>query len=141
FWPSIIAFCCVKPAEEGGNTPLTDSREVYQLVPEEIRSDFVQKGVLYVRNYKPGLGLSWQEVFRSDDKAVVEETCRNEGIECLWTTEGILSTRCKRPAVVRHPRENSLTWFNQLLHWHPACLDPDTRRQLTYSFGEENLPR
>jgi alpha-ketoglutarate-dependent taurine dioxygenase len=134
-------FCCDKPAEQGGETPVVDSRRVYERIAPEIREQFVRKGVMYIRNYGRGLGLSWQEVFRTTDRAEVESRCRAEQTEFEWIADGNLKTRSVRPAVVRHPRTGEWTWFNQAQHWHVSCLDAVTRASLRALFSEEDLPR
>jgi hypothetical protein len=34
-----------------------------------------------------------------------------------------------------------MSWFNQAQHWHPACLDSQTRESLLSMFMQEDLPR
>ena len=58
-WPLKIFFCCVKPANQGGETPIVDSRKVFELIDPEIRELFERKQVMYLRNYGDGLGLRW----------------------------------------------------------------------------------
>ena len=140
-WPARIWFCCVRPADAGGETPVADSRRVFERIDPSVRDEFVRKGVMYVRNYGRGLGLSWQEVFRTEDRAAVEEVCRAARTEFEWRTGGQLKTRAVRPAAVRHPRTGEWVWFNQAQHWHVACLDAATSASLRSLFAEEDLPR
>src|SRR5207244_10449875 len=42
-WPLRIWFCCAKPAAEGGETPLADSRRVFEMIPPTIRERFIEK--------------------------------------------------------------------------------------------------
>lgn len=140
-WPSKILFCCVRPADEGGETPLADSCKVYEDVPPEIRARFVAKGVMYVRKYGAGLGLDWQTVFQTDDRCAVEEICRREGTQFEWKQGDRLRTAVVRPATVRHRATGLEAWFNQAQHWHPSCLDPATREAMAKQFADEDLPR
>lgn len=80
-------------------------------------------------------------MFRTDDRAAVEERCREEGFEYEWLPNGGLRTRCLRPAAVAHPVTGDASCFNQAQHWHPSCLDPDTYEALLELFGEDGLPR
>ena len=64
-WPMRIGFLCLKPADYKGNTPISDSRLAYQMIPKEIRDEFEKKKVMYVRNYSK-IDLPWQEVFQTD---------------------------------------------------------------------------
>src|SRR5262249_54437011 len=72
-WPMKLFLFCVQPASEGGETPIADSRRVFKLVDPRIREKFIEKNVMYVRNYGDGLDLSWQEVFQTAEKALVEK--------------------------------------------------------------------
>jgi len=140
-WPKKILFACVKPAETGGETPVVDSRKVYNLIEPGIRRRFESRGVMYVRNYGGGLGLDWTTVFRTTDREEVEQQCRLEGIEYEWKSGNRLRTRCVRPAVVRHPQSGEPTWFTQAQHWHISCLDPSTRASVQAVFAESDWPR
>ncbi|HEX2253340.1 MAG TPA: TauD/TfdA family dioxygenase [Thermoanaerobaculia bacterium] len=140
-WPTKILFCCLTPPEQGGETPLVDSRRVLAELDPEVRERFVARGVTYMRNYHPGLGLSWQEVFQTSDRREVERRCREDRIEADWVEETRLRTRARRPAVVAHPVTGELTWFNQAQHWHVSCLDAQSRESMESLFSEDELPR
>ncbi len=140
-WPRKIWFACAVPAAEGGETPLVDSRRVYEEIPEEIRAAFEEKGVLYQRTYSEGLGLPWQTVFRTDDVAEVEREAAASKVELSWRSGDRLRTRGKRPAVIAHPVTGEKTWFNQGQHWHVACLDPETSESMRALFADDELPR
>ncbi|AFZ23807.1 putative taurine catabolism dioxygenase [Cylindrospermum stagnale PCC 7417] len=140
-WPQKIFFGCHRPAKRGGETPIVDSRKVFELIDSKIRDRFIEKNVMYLRNYNYGLGLDWQTVFQTKNKAEVEAVCRKGFIDFEWKNDGGLRTRSVRPAVVKHPKTGELTWFTQAQHWHISCLNLETREALTSSFCEEDLPR
>jgi amino acid adenylation domain-containing protein len=140
-WPRKIWFCCVRPAGAGGETPIVDSRRVYERIDPAIRERFMRHGITYVRNYGDGPGRTWQQVFQTTDRAAVEEYCRKNLIEFAWKDGDRLRTRATRPAVVRHPRTGERSWFNQAQHWHLSCLDEVTQESLRAVFAEEDLPR
>ena len=117
-WPRKILFGCVEPAATGGETPVVDSRKVYEMIEPSIRERFESQGVMYVRNYGRGLGLDWTTVFQTTDRKVVEAQCEREGLEWEWKDKDRLRTRCVRPAVVRHPQTGEPVWFTQAQHWH-----------------------
>jgi alpha-ketoglutarate-dependent taurine dioxygenase len=141
FWPMKLWFHCAKPAETGGETPLVDSRKVFAAMDPMIREEFLRKNVTYVRNYMDGLGLNWQTVFRTEQKAEVEAHCRKNFFNFEWKPDGGLRTWCVRPAVLQHPRTGEMVWFNQAQHWHPACLDTETRNSLRSLYSHEDMPR
>jgi alpha-ketoglutarate-dependent taurine dioxygenase len=140
-WPTKIWFACVQPAREGGETPVVDSRKVFARLSPGVRDSFMKKGVMYTRNYDKALGLEWQTVFQTTDRAQVEKYCRLNSIEFEWKANGELRTRCVRPAAIRHPQTGVWSWFNQAQHWHTSCLDLVTRESMLRLFAEEDLPR
>jgi alpha-ketoglutarate-dependent taurine dioxygenase len=140
-FPLKIMFGCRQPAQQGGETPIVDSRQVYQLIDPKIRDIFIDKQVMYVRNYGDGLGLDWQTVFQTQDRAEVEKKCQQNAINFEWKSGNRLRTLSVRPAVIKHHQTGELCWFNQAQHWHPACLDPLARETLFASFKSEDLPR
>ena len=140
-WPMKIWFFCVQPAQQGGETPIVDCRKIYQLLDPKLREKFAQKQIMYVRNYTDGLDVSWKDFFKTEDKSVVEEYCRQAGMEFEWKAGNNLRTRKIRPAIAKHPKTKEMVFFNQLPLHHISCLDAATRASLLSVFGEENLPR
>ncbi len=139
-WPLKIYFGCLKGASQGGETPIADCRNVFQRIHPEIRERFIQKQVLYVRNYNDGFGLTWQTVFQTTDKAVVEEYCYRNAIEFEWKEGNRLKTRFCRPAVATHPKTGEMTWFNHAAFFHVSTLEPTIREALLAEFKPEDLP-
>ncbi len=138
-WPTRICFWCVQPADQGGATPVADSRLVYRRLDPELRERFAAREVLYVRNYG-GLDLSWQDVFQTRERAEVESFCRAAGITCEWSADG-LRTRQRCQAVARHPRTGEMVWFNQAHLFHVSALDAPTRASILELLPEERFPR
>jgi alpha-ketoglutarate-dependent taurine dioxygenase len=141
-WPGKIFFFCVTPPERGGETPVADSRRVHDLIPEDIRGRFREKGVLYVRNLHGGrgAGLSWQTVFETDDRSEVERYCHEGQIDFEWRPGGGLRTTQLRPAIVSHPQTGESLWFNQAHNFHPSDLGEEDAEDLLAVFGEDGLP-
>jgi alpha-ketoglutarate-dependent taurine dioxygenase len=141
-WPGKLLFFCSIAPPEGGETPIADSRKVFERLAPEIRDRFVQKGVKYVRNLHGdrGAGLSWQTVFETADPAWVEEYCREGEIDFAWKEDGGLWTSQVRPAVATHPRTGERVWFNQVDQWHPSNLGEEVAKALVATMREEDLP-
>jgi alpha-ketoglutarate-dependent taurine dioxygenase len=139
-WPLRIFFFCVTVAERGGETPIADCRRVLGRISPSIVARFVEKQVMYVRNFGDGFGLSWQTVFQTSDKSAVEQYCRKSEIECEWKSDDRLRTRQVRPAVARHPRTGEKSWFNHAAFFHVSTLDPLMREALLEEFEEDELP-
>ena len=140
-WPLRIMFGCEQRATSGGQTPLVDSRALCDRLDPALVRRFADHGVAYFRTYGSGVGLSWQKIFSTTSKGEVERQCRGNGVEFEWTDDGGLRTRAVRPAVIRHPLTGQRSWFNQAQHWHPACLDEQTREALLAVYGPGGLPR
>jgi amino acid adenylation domain-containing protein len=140
-WPMLIWFYCVTPALAGGESPIIDCRSIYRSLDPLIRDKFESKGLMYVRNFDPGLDVSWQDFFHTTDRAAVEAYCRNAGIDFEWKGENGLRTRQVGPAVVRHPQTGEPVFFNQLQLHHIFCLPPAVRESLLAMMDDEDLPR
>jgi alpha-ketoglutarate-dependent taurine dioxygenase len=140
-WPLKIVFCCLRPAAQGGETPIADSRQVYRLLEPRLRERFERDGIMYVRNYGGGVDLSWQEAFQTADRAAVEDYCRQAPMQFEWRGGDRLRTRSVRPAAARHPRTGETVWFNQAHLFHVSNLEPAVRQAMLDAFGEEDLPR
>jgi alpha-ketoglutarate-dependent taurine dioxygenase len=141
-WPMKIWFCCLKAAEWGGETPIVDSRKVLQRIDSKIKDKFMQKKIMYVRNYNDNLDLSWENVFQTQNKLEVEDYCRSAGIEFEWEEGGNhLRTRQVCQAVATHPKTGETVWFNQAHLFHVSSLNPEVRQTLLSTIKEEDLPR
>lgn len=140
-WPMKIWFHCVQAAATGGETPIVDSRLVYQRIDPSVRQRFADKRLMYVRNYGNGLDLTWQQAFSTDDRAQVEQYCRAANIEFHWKDDGELRTRQVCQAVAQHPRTGEWVWFNQAHLFHISNLAPALRETLVSIVGEAGVPR
>lgn len=139
-WAMKIAFFCLVASRAGGETPIADSRKIYQKIPREIRDKFEKKGVMYVRNYGK-MGLPWQEVFQVESEPEVEAYCRSANIEFSWKKDGGLKTWQICPAVQKHPFSGERVWFNQAHLFHISNLPQENRMALVDAYGEAELPR
>jgi alpha-ketoglutarate-dependent taurine dioxygenase len=139
-WPLKIAFCCLTSAEQGGETPIADCRNILAKIDPQVVARFVEKKVLYVRNFGDGFGLPWQTVFQTSDKHEVEAYCAKVGLRPEWKDNGRLRTYRVGAAVARHPRTGELTWFNHATFFHVSTLPAEIGQGLLSALGEENLP-
>ncbi len=137
-WPQKIYFCCVTAPASGGETPIADCRRIYDSIDPEIRKRFTE--VMYVRNYNDGFGLTWETVFQTTDKSVVEEYCRANLIQYEWKEGNRLRTRAVRPTTITHPATGESIWFNHATFFHVTTLESPVRETLLTEFKEEDLP-
>ena len=141
-WPMKIAFYCETPAQQGGETPIADSREIYRRIDPAIRDRFREKGIMYVRNYaEKDVDLSWQDVFQTTDRAEVARYCREAGITCEWKPDNRLRTRQVCQGVARHPETGAWVWFNQAHLFHVSNLISEVQDFVVSAYDPENLPR
>lgn len=141
-WPLKIWFHCVQPSAEGGETPIADSRLIYQRIDPALRQRFTDKRLMYVRNYGNGLDLPWEQAFNSEDRSVVEAFCRANRIDFEWKDDGELRTRQVCQASARHPVSQDMVWFNQAHLFHVSNLAPAVREGLLAVVDDPlDLPR
>lgn len=140
-WPTRINFFCALPAQEGGATPVADCREIVKAMDPDILRTFEEKGLKYVRNFSPGLDVSWQQFFHTDDRGVVEKQCNEAGMTCEWVGKDGLRVGQLCQAVTRHPKTGEKIFFNQVQLHHVYCLDKETRDSLLTIFKRDELPR
>lgn len=139
-WPMKLYFYCAQPARQGGSTPIADSRKVFNRIHPKVRERFIEKNLMYVRNYSEGPGLTWQSVFQTDSRKAVEAYCDKARIGCEWREGNRLRTRHPRHSVARHPRTGEAVWFNQAHVHHITGLEPPIREALLSMFGAEDYP-
>lgn len=139
-WPLKIFFYCVKVAQQGGETPIADTRKLLQKIDPKIRDRFTEKGVMYVRNFGDGFGLPWQTLFQTTNPAEVEQFCHSNNIEFEWKPGNRLRTRTRRQAVTTHPKTGEAVWFNHAVFFHITTLDTKIRNALLAEFSEADLP-
>lgn len=139
-WPLRIFFFCLAPSEQGGETPIADCRKIFARIDPHIRQRFMEKKIMYVRNFGEGMGLPWQTVFQTTDREAVEQHCRSVGIQVEWKNQNRLRTRTVRPAILKHPRTGELVWFNHATFFHVTTLPDSIRESMLAEFTEEDLP-
>ncbi len=141
-WPSKIFFFSIMVAPEGGETPLASSRAIYNQINVSVREKFEKNGIMYVRNYTPGVDLSWQDVFQTSSKEEVNSFCKEHDIQFQWNKVGPeLTTRQIAQATLQHPDTDEWVWFNQAHLFHASALEESERLSLIRELGENNIPR
>lgn len=132
----IIAFYCQVAASEGGETPIADERKLLASLKPETVQKFREKGIRYVRNTIPGIGLNWQTIYQTDDRNEVSEKIKALGYDFTWIDEDHLRVIWNLPAFQNHPITGEEMWFNHMFFGHKSLYDP----AILEFFPEENLP-
>lgn len=135
--PKRIVFCCVTPAEKGGETPIADNRLILNYLSEKTKQKFIEKGVQYRRNLNSLLGLPWQEVFQTTDRNIVEKECGLNQMDFEWKNEDALTLKWNKPAIWNHPISKEPVWFNHALFFNKYLLDQSV---LSTIESEDDLP-
>lgn len=131
--PAYIFFYCDLPPEQGGQTPIVHSHQVYKRFVE-IDSDFAEKvertGVRYIRvmpeedDPSSAIGRSWKSTFLTDNKTVAEEKMRQLGTTWTWLEDGNLRTETATvPAIRVEPRSQRKTFFNSMVAAYTGWID------------------
>ncbi len=137
-WAMRIVFCCIQPAQEQGETPIADNRYVFKYLSSATREKFLNKGVKYIRNISKGIGLSWEEIFQTDDKKIVEEECRRNGMAFKWEDDGErLVLEWNNNAIYDHPYSGEQIWFNHAFFFNKYALNEDV---LSTFQSDDELP-
>lgn len=140
-WPKYLWLYCAQAAPVGGSTTLCDFRKVLGRLSPATRRAFTERGVRYERRYNTGFDMTWQQAFRTDDRAAVQARLAGEGVELHWLEDGGLLTRQVVQGVLTHPRTGQRSWFNQANLFHPSSLDEAVREALEAALGADGLPR
>jgi alpha-ketoglutarate-dependent taurine dioxygenase len=150
--PRALAFFCEVEPEQGGETPLADSRVIYETMPEEVRTPFEEAGIAYhrylygprwnihhlTRNRLVKLHTSWMAAFSSEDPAVVERACAESGGTVKWDREEGAKINNILPAFRRHPETGEKVWFNQVTTFLSAPRSTGLLRWLLYHIAYPN---
>jgi hypothetical protein len=139
-WPRTLYFYCVEPPDTLGATPLADIRRVHALIDPAVREEFTRRRWMIVRNFREELGLSWQYVFGTEDRQVVDEACRAKGITTQWRRDGTLQTTAVRDAVHGYPETGEPVWFNHATFFHVTSLPKEIMEGMLLLLDEDELP-
>lgn len=132
----IIAFYCLVPPDEGGETPIADERRLLQYIDAATLRKFREKKIQYVRNTIEGVGLTWKTIYQTEDKAVVNRILEEQGMAYEWITDDQLRVKWVLPAFQVHPVTGEEVWFNHMYFGHKSLYDP----VVLEFFDEANLP-
>ena len=138
-WPMKLFFGCVRPPASGGETPVASTRAVLQRLRASTKAAFRERQIMYVRNYRQGLGVSWQDAFGSNDRGHVERHCANAGIHVEWLPGNALRTRQVGAAILRHPQTGQEVWFNHAFFFNVGSLEPRELREFFLDDEEDAL--
>ena len=145
--PKHLFFSAMNPSEvNSGETPICDMRKVWQQMNLEVKERFKNKEMKNVRNYSaPNTPASdemqlksWDEMFQSTDRSVVEKKCQDEGFEPEWKDDGGLRLWGKQAVSKKHPVSGVEAWYNHLAIFHVSSPVGEYQRICEFRPSEEN---
>lgn len=141
-FPRNIYFNCHVVADVGGETPLADTRNIYNKIPSNIKTKFLTLGYMYRRNFMKNMYVDWKWAFQTDNRQVAEKYFKDNNINWRWYDEGFinLSTEQVRAMALEHPETGDKCWFNHCTTFHIETLDSNTRQFIQSSFEEHEYP-
>jgi len=140
-WPRRLAFGCLVPAASGGETQLADMRTVTAAIGAELLDRFDERGVRYVRHYRPFVDLPWEVVFQTTSRTDLAEFCAANDIDHEWLDETTLRTAQVSQGAATHPETGDRVFFNQAHLFHVSNVDSEAAAALVSLFGADRLPR
>jgi alpha-ketoglutarate-dependent taurine dioxygenase len=130
--PHRVAFLCLVPATGGGGLSLLgDMAAALDVIPADVRKKFESRGLRLRRVLpsresaasKAGIKKNWQEVFNTEDPAVVDTIVTERGWDHRWLDRSTLQlTQEAMAATRRHPVTGREVWHNQAHFFAPACM-------------------
>jgi hypothetical protein len=137
--PRLITFACIEPAAVGGTTPLSDNARALAALPRDIVHMLEIEGLRYERTFIPGLDVSWETFFGTNDRSLAAERATAEGLAFYRDSDGVpRAIACRRAILVQ--RGGLFCLFQQIALHHPAFLDSDLRADLAQVCGSV-MPR
>ena len=138
-YPSYLLFCCIQPAEVGGQTPLADGRMIYRDMPAHTVNMMTEKKLKYIRNLpnKIGFGKTWQKTFETEDKIEVENFLNNNKTDFVWLKDGSIRLEQIGLVTIQHPVTQEVVWFNQPAQFHPAAMPETINEALKTIYGDD----
>lgn len=133
--PPVITVFCEKPGM-GGETLLGDQRLVWKSIRADYREKIEERKLKFVRSLVNKSRVhdymsthfdfmatfpSWQNNFKTSDKAEVENLLTEKGFEVNWSSKGDLSFSCVIEPFKLHPETKEKMWVNNshLFQLHP----------------------
>lgn len=138
--PSLMIVGCRRPPASGGATPVADARSVLAVMPSDIVGAFESGGWTLARTFGEDLGVPPAEAFGTDAPVEIAAYCALHGIALDPQADGVLRTRQRRSATVRHPGSGERVWFNQIAFLNSWTMDPLVREYLVDTYGADRLP-
>jgi len=133
--PDVLFFYCAVAAASGGETPLTDGRQLVRYLDPAIVDRFRASPVVYVSNLPvvPGgveSAKTWQATFETTLREHVEAILDERNATWSWSDDGTLHIEETVPAIVRNRFTEEEAFFCQADRWHASQYRDGTREDV-----------
>jgi hypothetical protein len=144
-YPAKLFFFCQQAAEEGGETPLCRSDELFARLAErcpEFAKNCEEKGLRYSNvmpadnDPKSGMGRSWKSTLRAETRAEAESRLKEIEYDWEWLPDGCLRATTPILPAVRDLGDGRKAFFNQLIAAFQGWKDERNDPSKAIRFGD-----
>jgi hypothetical protein len=144
-YPAKLFFFCQQAAEEGGETPLCRSDELFARLAErcpKFAKDCEEKGLRYsnvmpaANDPKSGMGRSWKSTLRAETREEAEDRLREIEYDWEWLPDGCLRATTPILPAVRDLGDGRKAFFNQLIAAFQGWKDERNDPSKAIRFGD-----
>ncbi|WKB55887.1 TauD/TfdA family dioxygenase [Eleftheria terrae] len=121
--PAKVFFFCEQAAPHGGEVPINDIRDSVRHIPDEVLSEFAERGIRYHRHLpreSTPTQVGWMETYGVPDAAALDALMQAQGLEHRWATRQAVMISQLRPAFRADPDGGAPLWFNQVTELHSS---------------------
>lgn len=111
--PSTLMFCCLKPADYGGATLLTDSRKVFASLSDKLKEKYSQKPIKITFTHPDSLFLV-NSVIPKNKKVIHTFAKKYEAVECRRIGEDKTEFTFEIPAVIKAGNKNTFSYIGRV---------------------------
>ena len=113
FIPATIMFCCLKPAEFGGETIISDCRKVFSSLPKDLQKKYSEKTIKMTFTYPDSIFLVNASLPKN--KSIISEFAKNYGaIHCKRIGESSTEFTFEVSPVIKINNKNSFSYIGRV---------------------------
>ncbi|MBM9548541.1 TauD/TfdA family dioxygenase [Leptospira sp. 201903074] len=132
--PKLLFFYAEKASEFGGETPLTDLREIYKEIDPKIKDKIQKLGIRYRRRYDGPSTTArfslwktkrWDEMFGTTNLTEVNKISEENRFQLDWSGVDSLTITNEQSGFRIHPEAKTIAWHNhsQTFHYQAAVSE------------------
>ncbi len=110
--PPALFFCCIRPADERGETTICDGVLLWNALPEAVRTLFTERKLKYRRIYTDE---SWKAVYKVDNLEAVKAICAKMNVSLTTHADGGIET--VHTCYAYNDHKSGRAFVNSVLVW------------------------